>query len=118
MSDATVTAQVSTRMNPSLLPPEATVPAITYFVVANAPHNDTCGDIYMMTRIQTNIYATTLSTVVTIFAAMVALLHGYTGTYNSQDIVSIIQDFGMTTYEPETGLHRYISDWKMTTKGV
>lgn len=118
LSDATVTTEVGTRMYASLMPPEPTTPAITYFVVANSPHNDTCGDLYTMTRIQTNIYATTLDKVIEIFAAMVALLHRYTGTYNSQDIVSIIMDFGMTTYESKTRIYRYINDWKMTTKGV
>lgn len=118
LSDSTVSTNVSTRMYPNMMPPEATTPAITYFSVAEKPHTDTCSDLYLMTRFQTNVYATTLSVVVAIHAAMVTLLHKYSGTVSSQEIVSILMDFGMTTYEPETGLHRQIADWKVTTKGT
>ena len=118
LSDSTVSTNVGTRMYANMMPPEATTPAITYFTVAAKPHTDTCSDTYMMTRFQTNVYATTVSMMVTIHAAMVALLHKYSGTVSSQEIVSIIMDFGMNTYEPETKLYRQIADWKVTTKGV
>jgi hypothetical protein len=41
----------------------------------------------------------------------------YSGTYNSQEIVSSIGDFGMTVYEEEPQIHSWISDWKFMTKG-
>lgn len=120
LSDATVTTNVGTRMYANMMPPEATTPAITYFTVALKPHVDTCDDLYMMTRIQTNVYgeATASNVVATIHEAMVNLLHQYKGTVGSQEIVSIVMDFGMDTYEPETKQYRQIADWKVTTKGV
>jgi len=118
LSDATVSTNVGNRMTQNLMPPEAQTPAITFFKVAEKPHSDTHANIYNMARIQTNVYATTASTVAAIHAAMVSHLHGYTGSYNSQAIVSIVMDYGMTTYEPETKLYRQIADWKMTTEGV
>jgi hypothetical protein len=109
-------------MYPNMLPPEANIPdtkaAITYFTVAAKPHTDTCSDTYMMTRIQTNVYSDRKSMTLTVHEAMVALLHRYSGTHNSQDIVSILMDFGMDTFEPETKMYRQIADWKVTTKGV
>jgi hypothetical protein len=120
LSDATVATNVGTRMYANMMPPEAVTPAITYFAVAMKPHTDTCSDTYMMTRIQTNVYgpATSGNVVATVHAAMVELLHQYKGTVGSQEIVSIIMDFGMDLYEPETKLYRQIADWKVTTKGV
>ena len=118
LSDSTVSGLVSDRMTQNMMPPEATTPAITFFKVSEKPDIDTCGDLYVNTRIQTNVYSTLATTVATIHAAMVAKLHKYSGTYNSQIIVNCFMDFGMTTYEPETGLYRQIADWKFYTKGV
>ena len=118
MSDTTVTANVGTRVYPNMMPPEATTPAITYFVVAGAPHTDTHSDLHMMTRIQFNIYADTKAMCATLYAALVNLLHMYTGTVGGQDIVGITIDYNMSLYEPETKLYRHILDAKVTTKGV
>jgi len=105
-------------MTLSLMPPEAETPAITYFIVQEKPHVDTCGNLHKDTRFQMNIWHTDAATVETIYEAAVTLLHKYNGTHNSQDIVSIIQDFGMTTYEPETKRYRHICDWKVVAKGL
>ena len=118
LSDATVTANVGTRMYPNLMPPEATTPAITYFVVAGAPHTDTHADLHMMTRIQFNIYADTKAMCATLYAALVNLLHMYRGTVGGQVIVGITIDYSMSLFEPETQLYRHIVDAKVTTKGV
>lgn len=118
LSDATILANVVDRMYPNMMPPEATTPAITYFVVAGAPHTDTHVNLHMMTRIQFNIYADTKAMCGTLYSALVNKLHMYTGTVGGQDIVGITIDYNMSLYEPETKLYRHIVDAKVTTKGV
>lgn len=118
LSDSTVGTHVGSRMTQNMLPPEAQTPAITFFVVAEKPDVDTCDDLYVMERIQTNVYAEDISVRDEIHGAMRALLHMYSGTYNNEEIVSITMDFGMTTFETETKLYRRIADWKMKTKAV
>lgn len=118
LSDATILAAVVDRMYTDMLPPEATIPAITYSVVHAAPHVDTHADLYMMTRIQFDIYSSTKSGCATLYSALVNLLHMYTGTVGTQDIVGITIDFVASLFEPETHVYRYIVDAKVTTKGV
>ena len=118
LSDATILANVVDRMYPNMMPPEATTPAITYFVVAGGPHTDTHTDLHMMTRIQFDIYADTKAMCGTLYSALVNLLHMYSGTVSGQDIVSILVDHNMSLFEPETRLYRHIVNAKVTTKGV
>ena len=105
-------------MYPSLMPPQATTPAITFFVVASKAHSDTGANLHKLTRFQTNVYAETHDVVETIAAAMINALQGYTGTVSGQDIVYITQDYEMDTYEPEVHLYRKILDFKVVHKGA
>lgn len=102
----------------SMMPPEATVPAMTYFIVAGKAFSNTHTNLHKLTRFQTNTYAARKSTVETISAALVNHLHRYTGTVSGQDIVYIVQDYEMDTFEPETQMHRKIIDFKVVHKGT
>jgi hypothetical protein len=100
------------------LPPEPSLPAITYYTVAAPADVDTHADLYVMTRFQTDVYAETKAQAETIAAAMLAALHMYTGTVSGQHIVSITRDYAMDMKEPETGLFRVTQDFKVRHKGA
>ena len=118
LSDPTISTAVGTRMYHDMLPAEPTLPAITYYIVAEPADVDTHADFYALTRFQTDIHAATKAQAETLKEAMVTLLHMYTGTVGGQHIVSITKDYATDMKEPETGTFRVIQDFKVRHKGV
>ena len=102
--DATVTGLVSTRIYPTVLPQDKTLPALVYQRISGVEPGqiDGQGRALVQARIQITALADSFGSCAEILdAAREALLYQY-GTHGGVEVVSIIRDIdGADDFDPE-----------------
>lgn len=116
---AGLTALVSTRVYPFMIPQGATLPCVTYQRI-DTPRYLAHGDAgatgtLARPRFQLNAWAATLSEAMAVAYQLRAALNGKTGSIgtspNAVTVRAILVDNEMQDYEPETELFRVITDY-------
>lgn len=116
---AGLTALVSTRVYPYMVPQGATLPCVTYQRI-DTPRSLTHGDsgatgTLARPRFQLNAWAATLSEAMAIAYQLRAALNGKRGSIGTAPyavtVRAILVDNEMQDYEPETELYRVICDY-------
>ena len=116
-TDATVRGIVSTRIYPLRIPQGHTLPAITYFKIGGGPLNDKDGpaedDFDMM---QVSLFATSYTTIESLYDAVRGALERYTGTQDTTEIHTITYLSHTDMYEEDAEVYHRAMDFKIWIK--
>lgn len=117
LADSTVAGLIGDRVYPLVLPQNPTLPAIVYQRIASPPDLSNDGPAGpLRTRLQLTLWASTWSGSRAIAAAVKAVLHGYSGSADGQDVLLVAEANETDGYESETKLFRVIADYYVHTK--
>lgn len=113
-ADATVVAQVGTRIYPVILPPEVTVPAITYRAISSR-HDPITANMPTdrVSRFQIDVWAETLLACQTVSDAIVSLFTQYEGGTIIDSSIDLVFD----TYDTDIKLYRRATDIRIYHSG-
>ena len=118
LTKSAVTTLVGTRIFPSFIPQSnTTYPCIVYNLINQLPaHMLSGGAGYAETRVQLDVYATTLLVAESLAEVLRDELQGYKGTMGSSTVSSVVYKNMVGFYEPpqdqsDTGLFRYACDY-------
>lgn len=114
-----VAAEVGERVYPAPLPQGATLPAVTYTDVSDVGSTSNDGpDCLGRLRYQIDHWATTREAARRVERATRTALSGFRGQWpGGWRIGGVFRRNSWTLYEPETQLHRAISDYRINAFG-
>ena len=99
-----------------VLPQDADFPAITYFKVSAPRHYYHEGQIYAEPRMQIDCWAYGYLEAKNLAEQVRVALSGYTGTYDSKQVMSCFLVNETDIYDMDTKLYRVIMDFRFTIK--
>lgn len=117
LADAGIVALVEDRIHPMVFPAGVEMPCITYRIVSGAREPVLSEEVYT-TRIQYDIWAETYLGAAAIKAVLMTLFNFFSGTVNSQKIISTKVDLNFDVYEAATKLNRAIVDVRVRHEGA
>ncbi len=111
-ADLGLTALVSTRIYPLLLPQNAILPALTYARVSTERESAFVSDPGLSTaRIQVDVWADTVASVQNVAEEVRGALHRYRGTIATVVIEESHIENEIMMYEPETEIYHIVQDY-------
>ena len=115
-ADVATKALVNDRIYPLVFPSKATFPCITARIISG--YNDNViSEQVNTTRIQFDVWSYTYLLTAQVKAALMALFNFYSGTVNSQVIISTKVDLTFDTFEQNIKAHRTVIDVRVTHEG-
>ena len=116
-NDSTLTAITSTRIYPLRIPQGASLPAVTYFVVSGGPMQTKDGAVSdNFDSFQVSCFATSYSTIQSIYSAVKSALERYSGTAASTTIHTITYMGHVDLYEEDAGVYHRAIDFRIWLK--
>jgi len=117
LGESSITDLIGNELHPSVLPPLATTPAVTYNLVSGYG-GDTTGPDLCMSRFQLDIYDDSMLVVLNVGKAIYTFLRRYSGTVDGIAISDIQLDYRQSFFEDESNMYRQIQDYKVWSEGI
>jgi len=113
-ADAGVSALVSTRIYPQILPQNPTYPALIYQQITESPEPAMGSDTGLVAiTVQVDSYATTYSGAKALAAAVRSALNRHRGTVSTVDIADVFLENTLDLYESEVQKRRVSQDYRV-----
>ncbi len=110
--DATVTAQVSTRIYPVYLPKNCVLPALTYYRISTIREESMSVDPGLATaHFQVSVWTTSAASGGTIADVVRTALHRHIGVHAGVTITDLAIENEITTYDFDTEEHQVAMDF-------